>query len=72
MFGIIDSNTDPTGIDFPIPANDDSLKTIQLLVDFVANKIIEALGGNVCSDSEENSDSIVDKESETITEEEPK
>ena len=49
VFGIVDSNTDPTGIDYPIPANDDSLKTIKLLVDFVSNKIIEALGGNVDS-----------------------
>ena len=39
VFGIVDSNTDPTGIDYPIPANDDSLKTIKLLVDFVSNKI---------------------------------
>ena len=45
VFGIVDSNTDPSGIDYPIPANDDSLKTIKLLVDFVSNKIIEALGG---------------------------
>ena len=50
VFGIVDSNTDPTNIDFPIPANDDSLKTIKLLVDFVANKIIEALGGSVLSE----------------------
>ena len=49
VFGIVDSNTDPTSIDYPIPANDDSLKTIKLLVDFVSNKIIEALGGNVDS-----------------------
>ena len=29
-FGIIDSNTDPTVVDFPIPANDDSVKCIRL------------------------------------------
>ena len=54
VFGIVDSNADPTSIDFPIPANDDSLKTIKLLVDFVADKIIEALGGNISSESEDN------------------
>ena len=53
VFGIVDSNTDPSNIDYPIPANDDSLKTIKLLVDFVSNKIIEALGGDVPSDEEE-------------------
>ena len=25
VMGIVDSNTDPTSIDFPIPANDDSM-----------------------------------------------
>ena len=67
VFGIVDSNTDPTGIDFPIPANDDSLKTIQLLVNFISDKIIEALGGDIFSNSEENSNST-NKESEQIVE----
>ena len=44
VFGIVDSNTDPTAVDYPIPANDDSLKTIKLIVDFISNKIIESLG----------------------------
>ena len=44
-FGIVDSNTDPRGIDFPIPANDDSMKTIKLIADYMADKIIEATGG---------------------------
>ena len=54
VFGIVDSNTDPTNIDFPIPANDDSLKTINLLVGFVADKINEALGGNTLSEDQNN------------------
>lgn len=45
-FGIIDSNTDPTGIDYPIPANDDSIRTIQILMDCIANVILEARGGS--------------------------
>ena len=61
VFGIVDSNSDPTGIDFPIPANDDSLKTIQLLLDFVSNKIIEALGGGKASSEE-----VVGKEEENM------
>tara|TARA_B100000945_G_C20216046_1_gene518349 strand:- start:54 stop:791 length:738 start_codon:yes stop_codon:yes gene_type:complete len=46
-FGVVDSNTDPRGIDFPIPANDDSMKTIKLISNFVADTIIEAIGGAV-------------------------
>ena len=67
VFGIVDSNTDPTEIDYPIPANDDSLKTIQLLLDFVSNKIIEALGGSVDSASDSNGKS--EKEQEKVVEE---
>ena len=45
-FGIVDSNTDPRNIDFPIPANDDSMKTISLIVNYICDTIIEATGGS--------------------------
>ena len=51
-FGIVDSNTDPRNIDFPIPANDDSMKTIGLIVNYIANVIIEATGGTALIDEE--------------------
>tara|TARA_Y100000588_G_C14252550_1_gene924077 strand:+ start:771 stop:1634 length:864 start_codon:yes stop_codon:yes gene_type:complete len=53
VFGIIDSNTNPVDIDYPIPANDDSMKTINLIVNYVADAIVEANGGNLNSDIEE-------------------
>ena len=43
---IVDSNTDPNKIDFPIPANDDSLRTIQLIVGCIADSILEINGAN--------------------------
>ena len=46
-FGIVDSNTDPADIDYPIPANDDSMKTIHLIVNYIADGIVEVLGGTV-------------------------
>lgn len=51
-FGLIDSNTDPTEIEFPIPANDDSMKTINLIVNYIADTIVEALGGEVQQEEE--------------------
>ncbi len=45
VIGIVDSNTDPTEIDFPIPGNDDSMKSIRLIVDYISNCVIEAQGG---------------------------
>lgn len=41
VVAIVDTNTDPTKIDYPIPANDDALKTIKLITDYVV-KAVEA------------------------------
>lgn len=42
VIAIVDTNTDPRDIDFPIPANDDSLKTIALITKVIADGV--ALG----------------------------
>jgi len=47
VMGIVDSNTDPINIDFAIPGNDDSMKSIGIIVDYIANCVIEARGGSV-------------------------
>jgi len=45
IIAVLDTNADPTVADFPIPANDDSIQTIQLIIGEIANAIIEAKGG---------------------------
>jgi small subunit ribosomal protein S2 len=40
VIGLADTNTDPTMADFPIPANDDAIKTIELIADY-ARKAVE-------------------------------
>jgi small subunit ribosomal protein S2 len=55
---IVDSNTDPRLCTHPIPANDDSIRTIQLLVTEIANAIIEVAQKNAKSEEvEKQSDS---------------
>ncbi len=39
IVGIVDTNADPTLIDYPIPANDDAIKTIQLISDYIQQAI---------------------------------
>ncbi|MDO8503488.1 MAG: 30S ribosomal protein S2 [bacterium] len=39
--GIVDTNSDPTIIDYPIPANDDAVKSISLIVDVIAKAVEE-------------------------------
>lgn len=41
VFGIIDTNTDPDSVDFPIPANDDSVKAIDIIMGIMTDAIIE-------------------------------
>lgn len=39
VVALTDTNTDPTPIKYPIPSNDDAIKTIQLMVDYVKQAI---------------------------------
>jgi small subunit ribosomal protein S2 len=45
VVAILDTNTDPTGIAFPVPANDDASRAIQLYVNAIADAVIEARQG---------------------------
>lgn len=39
VVGIVDTNTDPTQVDYPIPANDDAIKTLTLVAQAMADVI---------------------------------
>ncbi len=39
VFAIVDTNVDPTPIDYVIPANDDSIKATKLILDYVVEAI---------------------------------
>ncbi|ABS30503.1 MAG: 30S ribosomal protein S2 [Candidatus Sulcia muelleri] len=40
IIGIVDTNCDPRNIDYPIPANDDSSKSIHLIISYLTNSIL--------------------------------
>ena len=42
VFAIVDTNSDPTIIDFPIPANDDAAKSISIISRTIADAVIKA------------------------------
>ncbi len=42
-FALVDTNTDPNLIDFPIPANDDASKSIALILNVVASAVADGL-----------------------------
>lgn len=42
VIALVDTNCDPTPIDYPIPGNDDAIRSIKLIADKLANAILEA------------------------------
>jgi small subunit ribosomal protein S2 len=40
IVALVDTNADPSQISYPIPANDDAIKTIQLIADYVKSAIL--------------------------------
>src|SRR5665213_35283 len=42
-FAMVDTNSDPSNIDFPIPANDDATKSISLVTGIIIQAVIEGL-----------------------------
>ena len=45
VFALVDTNADPSVVDFPIPANDDAVRSIKLMVSAMADAVIEAKSG---------------------------
>jgi small subunit ribosomal protein S2 len=43
IVGIVDSNSDPSDIDFPIPGNDDALRSIRFFCDLFAGTVLDGL-----------------------------
>ncbi len=64
VVAIVDSNTDPDKVNFPIPANDDSLRTIQLLMGSIADAILDIKGST--KDSKESEKVIFDDKSNDL------
>ncbi|MBA4145029.1 MAG: 30S ribosomal protein S2 [Cytophaga sp.] len=43
VFAMVDTNSDPSNIDFPIPANDDAFKSISIITKYIGKNIEEGL-----------------------------
>lgn len=43
VFAMVDTNSDPSGIDFVIPCNDDASKSIELVLDTIVAAMAEGL-----------------------------
>ena len=61
VFGIVDSNTDPAGVDYVIPGNDDAIRAIRLYVTAFADAVAEGKA-NVATDVDPNEFVEVDEQ----------
>jgi small subunit ribosomal protein S2 len=57
VVGIVDTNSNPDGVDYVIPGNDDSIRAVKLYAAFVADTILE---GKVQSATVSNKDEFVE------------
>ena len=78
-FAITDTNTDPTQVDFAIPANDDATKSIALIIETMVKAIEEGLSERKVDkelEKEKEAEEVTDSEKEegvemTVGEDEP-
>ena len=47
VIAICDTNTNPSGVDYPIPGNDDALRAISLYCDLIAASVLKGLESNL-------------------------
>lgn len=52
VIGVVDTNSNPDGIDYVIPGNDDAIRSIQVYVQSVADTILDGLGVNLTGTDE--------------------
>lgn len=53
VFSIVDTNSDPDGVDFIIPGNDDAIRAIKLYLNAVANAVREGRSQDLAVQAEE-------------------
>ncbi len=70
VFGIVDTNCDPDMVDYVIPANDDAIRAVKLIIGVMNNAILEAKGEKtvdyVSDKTEENGTDIMKRAVESV------
>ena len=78
VVGIVDTNCNPEVLDYPIPGNDDAIRSVKLITDAMANAIIEGRQGesfeqvlseeSEATEEPETMEEVVANEAETVEE----
>ena len=57
-FGMVDTNSNPNLVDFPIPANDDASKSIEIITRYLADAVKEGLADRQNSKDEDEDEDV--------------
>ena len=58
VFAVLDTNSNPDGVDFPIPGNDDALRAITLYCDLFCEAILDGLQAEVASSGKDAGEAV--------------
>jgi ribosomal protein S2 len=66
VVAIVDTNCDPRVVQYPIPANDDSIRTIQIIISAMVDAILEVKGELIASEEQEVSEEAPRQEDKKV------
>lgn len=64
IVGIVDTNTDPSLVDYPIPANDDAVGSIALIVKYMSEAVLEGMKGRKTQEEVKEKETEMEKQVE--------
>ncbi len=68
VVGTLDTNCDPDEVEYGIPANDDAIRSVRLLADFIADAIIDGAGVSVSVEEMEGEDAVAEADEAVLEE----
>ena len=66
VVGLVDTNCSPKDIDYPIPGNDDAIRSVKLIATVIANSVIEGKQGEVLSLDESEEEETTSEETDEV------
>lgn len=57
-FGMVDTNSDPTLVDFPVPSNDDASKAISYITNYLVDAIQEGINERIAAKGAEKEEAV--------------
>jgi small subunit ribosomal protein S2 len=49
IVAVLDSNSDPDGIDYPIPGNDDAIRAVSLYCDLMSSAVLDGIRAEIAA-----------------------